>query len=153
MTSVQVFGTTNELLVEVVNGVLEITHAPTMGVQGPAGPAGTQILSGATDPPSNSLGVNGDFYYVTSDPVKIYGPKADGAWPASPFFIDVNRRYVHNQTIAASTWNITHNLGGKPSVTVVDSANTEVVGDVTYNSETSITLNFTGSFSGYAYLT
>lgn len=63
------------------------------------------------------------------------------------------RRFEHTQSQAASTWVITHTLGGKPSVTIVDSADTHVFGDVTYNSTTQITVNFSAAFSGKAYLT
>jgi hypothetical protein len=63
------------------------------------------------------------------------------------------RRYVHTQASPDTSWSITHGLGGKPSVTIVDTSDTHVVGDVTYNSETSITVAFTAAFSGYAYLT
>jgi len=65
----------------------------------------------------------------------------------------VVRRYTHTQASANTTWAIVHDLGGKPSVTIVDTSDTHVVGDVTYNSETSITVSFTAAFSGYAYLT
>jgi hypothetical protein len=63
------------------------------------------------------------------------------------------QRYTFTQQIAASTWVITHTLGGKPQVTIVDSADTVVIGDVTYNSNSQITVSFTSPFSGYAYLT
>lgn len=63
------------------------------------------------------------------------------------------RRYEHTQSQAATTWIITHTLGGKPSVTIVDSADTHVFGDVTYNSTSQITVNFSAAFSGKAYLT
>jgi hypothetical protein len=63
------------------------------------------------------------------------------------------RRYVHTQGSPATTWVITHSLGGKPSVTVVDSADTMVIGEVTYNSNSQVTVEFTAAFSGYAYLT
>ena len=63
------------------------------------------------------------------------------------------RRHVHTQASPSVTWNITHTLGGKPSVMVVDSADTVVVGDVTYVSNTEIRVEFTSPFSGYAYLT
>lgn len=63
------------------------------------------------------------------------------------------RRYVHSQASPSTTWVITHSLGGKPSVTVVDTADTMVVGEVTYNSNTQVTVEFTAAFSGYAYLT
>lgn len=64
-----------------------------------------------------------------------------------------NQRHVHSQPTVSSTWTITHALGGKPSVTVVDSANTMVIGEVTYNSNTQVTISFSAPFSGYAYLT
>lgn len=63
------------------------------------------------------------------------------------------RRHTHTQAAVSDTWVITHTLGGKPSVTVVDSADTVVVGEVTYNSNSQVTVAFTVPFSGYAYLT
>jgi hypothetical protein len=63
------------------------------------------------------------------------------------------RRHVHTQGAASSTWTINHTLGGKPSVTVVDSADTTVVGEITYNSNSQIVITFSVPFSGYAYLT
>lgn len=63
------------------------------------------------------------------------------------------RRHVHTQASPSTTWVITHSLGGKPSVTVVDSADTMVIGEVTYNSNSQVTVEFTAAFSGYAYLT
>lgn len=63
------------------------------------------------------------------------------------------RRHVHTQAFATDTWVINHTLGGKPSVSVVDSADTVVVGEVTYNSNSQVTVEFTVPFSGYAYLT
>lgn len=63
------------------------------------------------------------------------------------------RRYVHTQGSASDTWVITHSLGGYPSVTIVDTSRTHVVGEVQYDSTTQITVSFTAAFSGYAYLT
>ena len=63
------------------------------------------------------------------------------------------RRHVHTQGTASTTWIITHTLGGKPSVTIVDSADTVVVGEVSYNSNSVVEVNFTSAFSGFAYLT
>lgn len=60
--------------------------------------------------------------------------------------------YVHTQNSADSTWVIVHSLGRFPSVTVVDSAGSEVVGDVTYDSDNQVTVRFTAAFSGKAYL-
>ena len=63
------------------------------------------------------------------------------------------RRYIHTQGSASADWVITHTLGGHPSVTIVDSADTAVFGEVKYDSDTQVTVSFTVPFSGYAYLT
>ena len=59
--------------------------------------------------------------------------------------------FVHTQGVPAAQWVITHNLGKKTSVTVVDSADQVVIGQITYNSVNQVTLDFQGSFSGKAY--
>jgi len=63
------------------------------------------------------------------------------------------RRHVHAQGSASASWVIDHVLGGRPSVTVVDSGGTVCVGTVVYNSDIQVTVNFTVPFSGFAYLT
>ena len=65
----------------------------------------------------------------------------------------LTRRHIHTQGTASTEWVITHTLGGRPSVTVVDSAGTVVIGEVQYDSNTQVTVSFTAAFSGYAYLT
>jgi hypothetical protein len=60
--------------------------------------------------------------------------------------------FVFNQNSPATTWTITHNLGRRPSVTVVDSAGTVVIGEVTYTSDNALTIQFSAGFSGQAYL-
>ena len=62
-----------------------------------------------------------------------------------------DKTYVHNQGTASSTWVVNHNLEKFPSITVVDSANRVVIGDIIYNSENQLTVTFNGSFSGKAY--
>jgi len=65
----------------------------------------------------------------------------------------LTNRHTHTQTSVSSTWTINHTLGGKPQVTVVDSADTVVYGEVSYNSNTQVVVTFSAPFSGYAYLT
>lgn len=60
--------------------------------------------------------------------------------------------YTHTQASAASSWVIAHNLGRRPSVTIVDSGGNVQIGDVLYNSDNQITVNFSAAFGGYAYL-
>lgn len=62
--------------------------------------------------------------------------------------------YEYNEQfpVAASTWEINHNLGRFPSITTVDSAGSEITGAVTYNNENKITVVFNSATSGNAYL-
>ena len=65
--------------------------------------------------------------------------------------------YTHNQSAASATWTITHNLNKFPSVTVIDSGDSVVQGEILYNSANQLTLTFyaggsTSAFSGKAYL-
>lgn len=63
-----------------------------------------------------------------------------------------SKTYIFEQAIPSATWNITHNLGKYPSVTVVDSAGEAVIITPTYIDENSLTLDFGAEFSGKAYL-
>ena len=60
--------------------------------------------------------------------------------------------YIHTQMTPSDTWTIVHNLGKYPTVMVVDSSNSTVVGDIRYLSENSVELTFVGGFAGKAYL-
>lgn len=60
--------------------------------------------------------------------------------------------YTHNQTTTATSWTINHNMNKKPSVTVVDSANTYVIGEVEYLDANSLTVSFKNAFKGKAHL-
>ena len=63
-----------------------------------------------------------------------------------------DKTYTHNQRSASASWVITHNLGKYPSVAVQDSAGTDVVGEVEYNTTQKLTITFSSAFSGTAYL-
>lgn len=60
--------------------------------------------------------------------------------------------YTHTQASASATWTITHNLNCFPSVTVVDSAGSVVVGDIVYISANVVSITFVAAFGGKAYL-
>jgi hypothetical protein len=66
--------------------------------------------------------------------------------------IDRLETYTHNQASASAVWEITHNLGRFPSVSVVDSGGTEVFGEVQYLSSNTLRVVFTAGFAGKAYL-
>ena len=84
---------------------------------------------------------------VPSDPgivVTADGPQ--GAAGGSAF------AYTHDQLTPSALWTITHNLAGFPNVTVVDSAGTQVEGDVDYTDSNVLTIAFSAAFGGKAYL-
>lgn len=60
--------------------------------------------------------------------------------------------YTYTQAVPSAVWTIAHGLGRHPSVTVVDSAHSVVVGDVSYPDLNTVVLTFSGGFSGQAYL-
>lgn len=60
--------------------------------------------------------------------------------------------YIHEQAVASSVWHINHNLNKHPSVSVVDSAGTQVACGVSYDDNNNITLSMNGAFKGFAYL-
>ena len=60
--------------------------------------------------------------------------------------------FTYTQSSASAVWNITHNLGKNPSVSVVDSAGSLVVGEVSYIDNNNLTITFISAFSGKAYL-
>ncbi len=60
--------------------------------------------------------------------------------------------YSHVQAVPSTVWDVTHNLGRYPSVSVADSTNRKVFGGVQYLSVNTLRLSFSGAFSGTAYL-
>ena len=64
--------------------------------------------------------------------------------------IDAALGYLHTQGVPSDTLVVAHNLGVFPSVTVIDSAGTQVEGCVTYDSENQVTITFNAPFSGTA---
>lgn len=102
---------------------MSLRYTDQIGLIGPPGPQG----------PTGPVGPGG--------PVGPAGPPGPGLGT-----------YTHLQAAPLATWVITHGLGRRPSVTVVDSAGTVVVGDVNYLSDTQIAVAFSSAFSGAAYL-
>ena len=64
---------------------------------------------------------------------------------------NIDKNYVHSQLVAATEWNINHNLHKYCSVMVVDSADSVVIGDITYIDQDNIKITFTEAFDGKAY--
>ena len=61
--------------------------------------------------------------------------------------------YRHSQASASVQWTFTHDLQYPPAITVVDSAGTEIFGDVTYIDDFNIQIDFGYPTAGFAYCT
>lgn len=66
--------------------------------------------------------------------------------------ITATNTYVFIQSIPSSVWTINHNLNKAPSVTVIDSAGSIVMGEINYIDMNNIIITFSGAFSGKALL-
>ena len=98
-----------------------------------------EVWIGPGDP-----GMEYELWYDTDAPNP--GGGGGGGGPSGPV------SYVYNQSVVSANWTVTHNLGWYPNVTVIDSAGSTVEGDITQVSVNQLTIHFTGSFTGVAYL-
>lgn len=103
--------------------------------------------AGVAGPP-NSLAVG----TVTSGPTAAATITGSAPTQTLNLVLPLSGSYVHNQAVSSSTWVINHNLAFYPSVNVVDSGGNLVIGDVTYISENQLSISFSASFGGKAYL-
>lgn len=110
---------------------------------------GVYRLESLTVDSSNANLYNGVFTHIVSNgnitANKYYG---FAIYPE----ISADKHFTFVQSSAAATWSITHNLGKFPSVSIVDSGNTVVYGDIVYTSENALTITFSAAFGGKAYL-
>jgi hypothetical protein len=61
--------------------------------------------------------------------------------------------YRHHQTSASDRWLVVHDLFYPPAVTIVDSAGTVLLADVSYIDDFHIQIDFSAPTAGYAYCT
>ena len=140
---------------DIINSVsISVTAANTVSVVAAtfvndAGASSNLLYS--TGDPSDGLGTAGDFY-IDTDAGKLWGPKGNTSWGSNPLPL-IPKRFTHTQSTSATSWTITHTLDGYPSVTVVDSAGTVVIGEVKYDSTSQVTISFEAAFAGKAHLT
>lgn len=87
---------------------------------------------------------------VTISTVGVQGPQG-ATGPQGPQG-ESGGQYTHTQNSPSAVWTITHNLGYNPNATVLDSAGTTVEGSLSYPSTSTMTITFSASFAGYAYL-
>ena len=68
------------------------------------------------------------------------------------YFTTSRVSYIHTQNVVSDSWEIVHNLGFYPNLTVQDSAGTIYEGEVSFTNSNSLTVTFQAAFSGIAYL-
>ena len=127
--------------------------ALSVGTPGPEGPPGPQ------GPPGSGGGGTGtdEVWVGPDDPI--------AAHPTIELWVDSDDSsggggggvigtlsYVHAQPTVSDTWMVEHHLGWFPNVTVIDSAGSTVEGDVAHIDNATLTISFSGAFSGTAYL-
>lgn len=59
---------------------------------------------------------------------------------------NADKNYVFVQSVPATVWTITHNLGKFPSVSVVNINNVTMYGNVTYLNENELQIEFSAGF-------
>lgn len=79
---------------------------------------------------------------------------ADGIVTASDIYdpTKADKYFAFVQNVASDEWIIDHYLDKNPSVTVVDSGGTVIIGTVNYLNQSRLQINFSAPFSGTAYL-
>ena len=98
---------------------------------------------------------NGGFYTLNLTNLKGEGALEDKAVYDFALFTLASQgspTFIFTQNATATVWNILHNLGKFPSITVIDSGNTVVTGEYIYIDNNNVQLNFSAAFSGKAYL-
>lgn len=94
-----------------------------------------------------------DFYTMA-----LFNKGGNGNIVKDQFYVISSRKgdkaFVYSQPVGnpKATWSITHNLGKKPSVTIVTSTDTVVIGEVEYNNDNQLTITLSSANSGKAYL-
>ena len=73
------------------------------------------------------------------------------AYNSLPYF-DSDKTFNFVQGVGATTWTINHNLGKFPSVSIFDSADTPLKGQIEHTDNNNLEINFNKNISGKAYL-
>lgn len=100
----------------------------------------------------NSDGQYEIFHFETSAEQVIVSDDKQFITAEEKEFLAQPKHYVHNQMSASSDWLVQHDLGRYPSVSIVDSAGSLVIGEVVYLNTDSLQINFSSGFAGIAYL-
>ena len=104
------------------------------------------------------IGCTGDFVEhseLVAENIKYTNSKystMSNSKQALDLVLDRTKTYVHSQGEASAEWIIEHNMDNYPSVTVVNSAEEVVIGNITYITANKIKIEFKSAFKGKAFL-
>jgi hypothetical protein len=117
---------------------------------GSSGSSSTMRLSDATPLKNNGTGSAGD------DQASARGDHVHPAilWDdiqGKPSISGEDKTYRHVQAIAVDTWIVVHNLEKHPTVAIVDTSGTVIVGDIRYSGLNTLIITFSAVVSGEAY--
>jgi hypothetical protein len=136
--------TLDSIKIEVLNSLDQISIDPvesTSVIQLEENATNLVVELSTVDPSSLVRSVNGKIGHVVID----YPDISD-----SP----VNQvKYVHTQNSISSQWEIAHNLGFFPNITVLDNANRVIEADIQYVNINNAKIVMNVGISGTAYLT
>lgn len=106
----------------------------------------TQVVTAGTRGPRGPEGQSGKSAYELWLDEGNVGSLSD-------FFASLSGgAYTHDQMTPGLVWSITHDLGFFPNVMTFDSAGTQIIGDVVHINKNSMTITFSHSNAGKAYL-
>lgn len=111
-----------------------------------------------TAAPSSSVDLTVATYSKNYDSLsgkpKINGVILQGDKSSQELNIVEDKTYIHRQKEVSKEWTIIHNLNKYPSVTIINSAGDEVIGDVRYYKDNinKVTVYFQAEFKGTAIL-
>lgn len=88
--------------------------------------------------------------YMTTDGTIYRWDEKDLCYKDCQKVVNTDKNYIHVQNTASDRWEVTHNLNKYPSITVLDSAGTVVIGEIEHVSINKLILTFKGAFSGKA---
>lgn len=96
-------------------------------------------VSGAIYDSSDSPGTSGQILSSTVTGTEWVTPTQD-------------KTYIFTQSVPSVLWNVQHNLGKFPSVTVVNINNVAMYGEILYIDQNNLQIEFSAGFSGKAYM-
>jgi len=97
-------------------------------------------------------GGTNDYSALTNKPMINGNILQGGNNTSASLDIVEDKNFVFIQNTPSALWAIQHNLNKYPSVTVSDSADSVVVGDIEYIDANKLLITFSAPFSGMAYL-